>query len=384
MNAHTTRTVWAAGLSLLLVPLTAWGAFTDVLPTSSFAPAIEYVESVGVVEGYQDGTYRPLKRLNRAEFVTMTMRAAQGGDTPPDYDWGYFGGVPFADIEPAAWYAPYLWQATVRGVVTGDAPDAATGLGDVVRPNGDINYAEAAKIVVELHGVPVPTPAPNERWAWYTGYVKALAAVDATPRAGIGASEVVTRADMAVMLYQLHLAGYAPTLPPVVIEPMVETEMGAVTIEEYFSYGCGFCKRLHDTIETVKATSAVPVVVELKHFMIYTQYRAIHRGQVCAAEQGVGAEFHDRYFDDYFGATAQSTAEAIAEAVGADMTDFATCMASDLPDQIIAAHSATARSLKARGTPFMRLVGPDGKTRNVPGALKQVDLERVLLEMSRS
>jgi len=49
--------------------------FSDIGTSSKYREAIEFVTEQGIVGGYEDGTYQPEKTLNRAELLKMTIEA---------------------------------------------------------------------------------------------------------------------------------------------------------------------------------------------------------------------------------------------------------------------------------------------------------------------
>jgi len=63
----------------------------------------------GIVNGYEDGNFRPANKVNREEFVTLIVRAK-----------GYSlsaGNTPFRDVPPGYWAAPYVATAIKNGVI---------------------------------------------------------------------------------------------------------------------------------------------------------------------------------------------------------------------------------------------------------------------------
>lgn len=54
--------------------------FSDVTSDTTYSEAIQYLKDDGVVEGYPDGTYRPNTNINRAEFTKILMEAAHDED----------------------------------------------------------------------------------------------------------------------------------------------------------------------------------------------------------------------------------------------------------------------------------------------------------------
>ncbi len=68
-----------AMLFLTILPLL--NLFSDVEETSLYSEAIDYVYEAGIVEGYSDGTYQPEISINRAEFTKILMEAKYPGES---------------------------------------------------------------------------------------------------------------------------------------------------------------------------------------------------------------------------------------------------------------------------------------------------------------
>ncbi len=191
------RLLVAAGFLSSLVASPAAAAFPDVPASHAYREAIEYVQREGVVSGYPDGTYRPEQTINRAEFTKIVVGAAfdyDPGRDPSDFDIYALAGVPFSDVEHGAWYIPYLREARQRAVIDG-YPDGT------FRPGQNVNFAEAAKIVVRSFGLATTPGEP-----WYRPFVGKLAELQAIPTAIRRFDAPLTRGEMAEIIWRIRAA----------------------------------------------------------------------------------------------------------------------------------------------------------------------------------
>jgi len=120
-------------LTILSIP-TASAQFTDVEQTHSYYNAINWLQTQGVVEGYDDGTFKADQNVNRAEFLKMLYESA---GTLPDAS---VVTINFPDVPANEWYTKYVKIGYDHNVVEG-YPDG------YFRPENPINRAEALKIV---------------------------------------------------------------------------------------------------------------------------------------------------------------------------------------------------------------------------------------------
>ncbi|TSC79345.1 MAG: peptidase C1A papain [Candidatus Peregrinibacteria bacterium Gr01-1014_25] len=90
-----------------------------------------------IVEGYNDGTFRPDAPVNRAEALKILLEFASLPlpDSAPT--------IAFTDVSEGDWFAPYLAEGLGHGVIRGF--DDGT-----FRPGAPITRAEAAKIALLL------------------------------------------------------------------------------------------------------------------------------------------------------------------------------------------------------------------------------------------
>lgn len=179
------RMTFGAVVSTLL--FTSVLAFSDVSNSHPNADAIHFLEHEGIVSGYGDGTFHPEYAINRAEFTKIIIESANISTST------LCEIASFRDASLGEWFGPYVQAARCQGIINGYSDGT-------FRPSNNVNYAEAAKIVVETFDIPQPQyfRAPDN---WYDPYIDALASVGATPRNDINPGDLLSRGDMAQILY---------------------------------------------------------------------------------------------------------------------------------------------------------------------------------------
>ncbi len=60
---------------LALLPLHVWASFSDVSDSYPYFNAISYLEDQSIISGYADGTFRPADTINRAEFTKIVVES---------------------------------------------------------------------------------------------------------------------------------------------------------------------------------------------------------------------------------------------------------------------------------------------------------------------
>lgn len=87
--------------------------YSDMKDAPWAADAILYLSAEGVVNGYNDNTFKPLNSITRAEFTKLIVSAFF-----PQKQFEFSGN--FKDVSADAWYADYVNIAYNIGIVSGD------------------------------------------------------------------------------------------------------------------------------------------------------------------------------------------------------------------------------------------------------------------------
>lgn len=192
--------------------------FLDNQGCDLYYPAIRWMEDKGIAEGYPDPEhlegrwFRPFKTINRAEFTKLTLLA--GG-----LELKECAVSPFPDVPKTAWFARYVCAAKDAGIISG-FPDGT------FKPDIDVNFANAAKILANTFKLPVDH-SPDE--IWYRKYTEALRAKGAIAETVEGFDALLTRGEMAEMLFRLATGDTSIKSHP------VETELDGMGLG-YLSY----------------------------------------------------------------------------------------------------------------------------------------------------
>jgi hypothetical protein len=75
--------------------------FPDVDTSAWYADYIATAKTLGIVDGYPDGTFKPADSVNRVEFLKMLFKATEISVNPVVI------GDPYDDVSNLDWFAPY-------------------------------------------------------------------------------------------------------------------------------------------------------------------------------------------------------------------------------------------------------------------------------------
>ncbi|MFC1540618.1 PorV/PorQ family protein [Candidatus Margulisiibacteriota bacterium] len=177
--------------------------FADV-PEGYWAKApIENTGTVGLVEGYPDGTFKPDRALTRAELATLMVRAK--GIKVPERA----ASKVFKDVDTGFWASKYIEVAKREGLILG-YPDGT------FRPNNKINKAEGIAILVRFENMKVAHETYEKPYwdvssnHWAAKYIQAAkehGMLKFVSRNYLHPKESLARAEAVEMLSTTTLAG---------------------------------------------------------------------------------------------------------------------------------------------------------------------------------
>lgn len=109
--------------------------YSDVATNAKYADAVNLLSNLGIITGYEDGTFKPENTVTRAEAATMIVRMLGLADEVEA------GETNFTDVAADNWASGYVNVAEANGVVN--------GMGDgTFNPNGEVTYGQIVKMIV--------------------------------------------------------------------------------------------------------------------------------------------------------------------------------------------------------------------------------------------
>ncbi len=181
--------------------------FPDVKDTEKYATAVVTLNKLGIITGYEDGTFGPLNNITRAEFAAVLLRTLGMGTTVAP------STMPFPDVDTAYWAAGVIEAAKNLSIITGY--DDGT-----FKPNNNVSYEEAITMIVRAIGYE-NYGTPSE--VWYSKYVETANRLGITKNAIGAVGTLATRSCVAQFIFD--------TLEVQVIDAGVLSE--ATVMEKY-------------------------------------------------------------------------------------------------------------------------------------------------------
>ena len=164
-------------------------------------------QSKGLIQGYEDGTFKPGNTITRAEFVTL-MNNAKGF-------WSE-GSINFSDVKNGSWFYSAVARAVAAGYVKGYSDGSFKPNNTITRAEAAVMIANTAKLSANEAGAYCFTDIGSIP-AWARGSVGAVVAagyMTGYPDGSFYANASISRAEAVSSLNRM-LGGtaYQPTQP---------------------------------------------------------------------------------------------------------------------------------------------------------------------------
>jgi len=194
MNKNLKRVISA--VSALAVTASGAAAFAisypDVPETADYNQAVTELSALGVVNGFEDGTFRPDENVTRAQITKMVVTAL--GNTAVSQAEASTGrDTQFQDVPGSHWASGFVavgTSSTASNFINGYS---ATTFG----PEDNVTYAQAVKMVVAALGY---TTLAEGQGGWPSGYLKYGYQLGIATLTGVGNDDQLNRAQVSVII----------------------------------------------------------------------------------------------------------------------------------------------------------------------------------------
>jgi hypothetical protein len=197
-----------AALSLPMAAFAQTPSFKDVPANSSIFSAVEYLKARGIMQGYNDGTFKANNKVNRAEAVKLIVASIATAEQLAKHTKTSYGDVP-AD----AWYLPYVEYAFKEAGIIDGPPKAAAfkGTDPVLKAQFFKMFFLANKIDINNMYSEIKLPLamdaqnPSEWHYPFMRYAIASSMTMVQEDGMLSPGRELTRGDIAMLLYRYFM-----------------------------------------------------------------------------------------------------------------------------------------------------------------------------------
>ncbi len=175
--------VFAAVLAVGIVPA-ASAAYTDINIMDAYYDSALRLQDLGIISGYEDGTFRASDSITRAEFTKVVVCMMD-----KEAEAKALSSLPaFSDVERGNWASVYINYAVSKDILSGYA-DGTFG------PDKNISFSEALTILLRTIGY----KEADVGYFWPNNYIDAAASMGISKGLNYAPGDAITRGDAAIL-----------------------------------------------------------------------------------------------------------------------------------------------------------------------------------------
>lgn len=179
-------------VAILLCISTTVFAYSDI-DDFNVKKAVETLSSFKIINGYEDGTFKPKNNITRAEFAKIITIAMRIENIIP------IGEETFEDVADDSWYRDYVYISKTVGIINGTS-------NTTFEPDANITYEQAVKMIVAALGY---NQEAQESGGYPEGYIIVASNLGITDNMNFENTKFATRENVALMVYKaLNLKNY--------------------------------------------------------------------------------------------------------------------------------------------------------------------------------
>lgn len=162
-----------------------FAAYTDADSSASYYESAIRLQDLGIINGYDDNTFRAGNQITRAEFTKIVI-CMMDEDTAAKSSSSTSS---FYDVAQGSWFAPYVNYAVQKKILSGYS-DGSFG------PDKTISYGEALTILMRVLGY----DETNVGYYWPDNYVTAATSLGITGDMNYNAYVPLSRGTAAILV----------------------------------------------------------------------------------------------------------------------------------------------------------------------------------------
>ncbi len=171
--------------AMLLFSAVSAAAYTDITPESEFGKSVEKLSTLGMINGYEDGSFRPDAPVTRAEFSKLVVAALGQQDNVVAGE----SASPFTDVPMGHWATGYINYVSTGGYIKG-YPDGS------FHPDENIPYEQAATVLVRMLGY----TTEDVGYHWPKNYLEKAQALGLNDGLGYTEGTILDRKGVAALI----------------------------------------------------------------------------------------------------------------------------------------------------------------------------------------
>lgn len=169
-------------LICLFISIMPCHAYHDI-DNSELKTCVEELSNFNILNGYDDGSFKPDNNITRAEFSKIIIETIFADPSIQSTD-------KFNDLADNHWAAGYIYSAKALGIVNGINQYKFS-------PESNITYEQAIKMIVSAIGY---SDKAEKKGGYPNGYILTAEELDITDEISFNQTDNATRGNIALMI----------------------------------------------------------------------------------------------------------------------------------------------------------------------------------------
>ena len=166
-------------------------AFDDITAASALNESVTQLNALGVINGYEDGTFRPDNQITRAEMAKIALSLLPETVNPGVDTIDLSGSSLYTDVDTTHWADSVIGRMSTLNFLNGYEDGT-------FRPNDPVTYQDVIKIIVEMLNYGDDAAHSG---GYPHGYIAAADKLGITKNVEFSPTNNASRGDAAVIVY---------------------------------------------------------------------------------------------------------------------------------------------------------------------------------------
>ena len=171
-------------LLLTIMPI-GKAMYTDIPDGVIYQESVSRLNSLGIITGYSDGTFKPEEQLSRAQFAKIAVLSIGGENVSLISN----SSSVFLDVDPNHWASGYINMAARENLIMGYGDGS-------FRPEEPITYAQAITIILKM----LNYNAEDIGGQWPYSYIERAGRLGLTSGIELGVNDIISRGLTALLI----------------------------------------------------------------------------------------------------------------------------------------------------------------------------------------
>lgn len=185
MKKYFIKILMLISIAVCCLTVPAFAQYSDVTADTIYSNAVINLSRMGIIGGYDDGTFHPQDSLTRAQLMKVIVISLGKGDEALAKNYSTI----FSDIPTDYWANGYINVAVENNIITGYSDGT-------FKPEQEVSYSQGVTILLRALGY----SSSDIKGVWPQNYIEKAKSLKISDGINLSANSILTRADLCLLL----------------------------------------------------------------------------------------------------------------------------------------------------------------------------------------